>query len=311
MKVKNILLVGMGNIGQIHLRNLKKFNNLNIYIFDIDSKKVTSFLSEGVECGSLDRSFLLEKKIDCAIVATPTNYHYEISLRLIEEGIPHLIEKPIDTSKDRFENIYKSAKTKNVFVMAGFVERFHGCVSYLKKELKRQDIIFFSSTRNSVKPDGKRELDNVLFDVLIHDLDIFNYLQDNPLVDFNNMNIVQSGEFVSANYSVDGLLANFGANRASQKKTRDLKILTKDYEYDVDLINSTVIKTKFKSIKNIQNIAKPFIETNEVTINIDPSESIYNEQLYFLNCASKGFDKDLYKSYQFSHYACFNFENKS
>ena len=118
----------------------------------------------------MDRSFLLEKQIDCAIVATPTDYHYEISLRLIEEGIPHLIEKPIDTSKDRFENIFKSAKTKNVFVMAGFVEISWLCVLF--KRTQKTRYYLFSSTRNSVKPDGKRELDNVLFDVLIHDLDI-------------------------------------------------------------------------------------------------------------------------------------------
>jgi predicted dehydrogenase len=310
MQVKNILLIGLGNIGQIHLRNLKKFKNLNIYVFDKDPNKITSYISEGVELGSSDKDFWLEKQIDGAIVATPTKHHFDISINLIEANIPHLIEKPVVKSKENFEKIFETAKSKNIFVMAGFVERFHGCVSYLKQEIQKQNLIFFSSSRYSVKPDGTRELDNVLFDILIHDLDIFNYLQDNSLIDSNKIQIMQNEEFVTANYLKDSVFANFSANRSSQKKTRSLKIVTDSFEYDVDLIDSTVTKTEFKSIRNIDNLSKPFIEINETTVNIDPSESIYNEQYYFLNNAKKGFDKDLYKSYQFSHYACFNFETK-
>ena len=53
--------------------------------------------------------------------------------------------------------------------MCGFVERFHTCVVKIKQEIKNQKILSFSSLRNSVPPDESRKLDEVKFDVLIHD----------------------------------------------------------------------------------------------------------------------------------------------
>ena len=38
----NVLLLGLGNIGQIHLRNLKKNKNLKIFIHDINKKLITN-----------------------------------------------------------------------------------------------------------------------------------------------------------------------------------------------------------------------------------------------------------------------------
>ena len=37
----NVLLLGLGNIGQIHLRNLKN-KNLKIFIHDINKKLITN-----------------------------------------------------------------------------------------------------------------------------------------------------------------------------------------------------------------------------------------------------------------------------
>ena len=91
----------------------------------------------------------------------------------------------------------------------GFVERFHNCIVSIEKELKDQTVLAFNSVRNSVPPDNSRVLDEVKFDVLIHDLDLFNFLNKDVILE--NIKVVQNNEFANAIYADNKVVGNFSA----------------------------------------------------------------------------------------------------
>ena len=138
----NVLLLGLGNIGQIHLRNLKKNKNLKIFIHDINKKLITNLKDSNISQVDDLKSFLHSQRIDVGIIATSTDSHKDISIQLLKNNIPHLIEKPISTKSSDFEEIFKISNKKDIFVMCGFVERFHTCVVKIKQEIKTKNIIF-------------------------------------------------------------------------------------------------------------------------------------------------------------------------
>ena len=302
--MKNVLLIGLGNIGKVHYKNLSRFKNYNIYVFDKDNNLTSEFINRKIQNETKLEEILNNNEIDAAIIASPSKTHADISKMLSTKSIPHLIEKPICLSKNDYLTILNTAKTHDVFVMCGFVERFHESIVVLKNKINKQQIINFSSVRNSIPPSKNRELDDVKFDVLIHDLDLFYFLVED--VNYKYLKISENENFTNANYIDDDTSATFTANRVSHKKRREINIITNKYEYHVDLIQNKIIKYKYKYYKNSENFSQTFIKTNEEVIYVDPTESIFNELEYFFDNIKLGFKNDLFKSYQFSHYALFN-----
>jgi len=300
----NILLIGLGNIGKIHLRNFLKFNDLNIYIYDTKSEVVNELVGPRVHLIENPLNNLKDNKIDAAVISTPTAHHKEISIELSKNGIPHLIEKPITTISNEFEDIFNEAKNNKTFLMCGFVERFHNCIVSIEKELRDQTVLAFNSVRNSVPPDNSRVLDEVKFDVLIHDLDLFNFLNKDVILE--NIKVVQNNEFANAIYTDNKVVGNFSANRKSHKKTRQINIITDQYEYEINLLEHSIKRSEYEYFKNIDNIVQPFIKSDEKIILVEPSESIYNEQKFFIDNLKSGYNQELCDSYKFAHYSMFS-----
>ena len=82
--------------------------------------------------------------------------------------------------------------------MCGFVERYHNAITFIKKELIDQELIYFESKRHSIQPDDSRILDSVKFDTLIHDIDILNFL--NPDLNLENLIVRELNETALAIY---------------------------------------------------------------------------------------------------------------
>jgi len=301
--MKNILLIGLGNIGRIHYRNLKKFHNLNILVYDKDLSLTSNYLDDAVQKEKDLNNILKNNSIDAAIIATTTTSHKKLSRELALNKIPHLIEKPICLNIKDFQEIQNYAKKNNIFVMCGFVERFHTGIIELKKLLENTEIINYSSIRNSIPSDSSRKLDKIKFDVLIHDLDLLKYFVYN--LNSKNLKIEENLESATAIYSSKNLFANLETNRISQVKRREINIITHENEYNLDLLTNIIKIYQYKYYKSSNLVNQPFIKTDESIIKIEPTESIYNELNYFLNNLDTGFDSKLFETYKFAHYEVF------
>ena len=145
----NIIICGLGGIGQRYLRliskNFKKFN-----IYALSSKKN---LYEIRDDRSVNKKINIEKKFDIkfinkakdisrlnckinfAIICNPTSKHLQIASEFVKKNIPCLIEKPISSNYLEAKKFYNFAKKKKILFRTGFFLRIHPLVLYLKKLL--------------------------------------------------------------------------------------------------------------------------------------------------------------------------------
>ena len=110
----NILIIGLGSIGQRHLRNLKRIQP-NSQIYALRKTHVTPLLNDKniVIKGDIQKKYSLkyiknldelnQKKIilDCAFICTPSSKHISDLIWLLKNDINCFIEKPLGSSLKR------------------------------------------------------------------------------------------------------------------------------------------------------------------------------------------------------------------
>ncbi|MBF0196035.1 MAG: Gfo/Idh/MocA family oxidoreductase [Magnetococcales bacterium] len=143
------LFVGLGSIGQRHLRNLKAIvgDNLEISAYRVTrTAPVLNSVMQVVtdakhkdhydikEFDNLDKA--LANKPDIVFVTNPNSHHMEVALKAANAGCHLLIEKPLATSLDEVEQLKAVVKEKNLVAMVAYQFRFHPGLQLVKKWLQ-------------------------------------------------------------------------------------------------------------------------------------------------------------------------------
>ena len=178
-------------------------------------------------------------EIDYAVIANPTENHFDVAMEAILSHIPVLIEKPISHSLISTLEILSAARNANVPLMCGFVERFNPAVITLKKIVG--DIVNIQTVRHS--PMTPRIQNSVTSDLLIHDLDLVVKLYNEAPFDLKSKTLsfgksslnIPDAHDVLLSFS-SGRFANVSASRISQRKIRSLSVVEKDRLIEVDLL---------------------------------------------------------------------------
>lgn len=126
-----ILFIGLGSIGQRHLRILKNLGEHNILA--VRSGKGKAVASELVETEYSDIKELAGKDIDGAVISNLTSLHIETAIETAKLGIPLFIEKPLGKNLDRINDLEEIVKEKNVPVLMGYNMLYHPCIEAIKK----------------------------------------------------------------------------------------------------------------------------------------------------------------------------------
>ena len=153
----NILIIGLGSIGQRHLRNLKLIEpKSNFYAIKSNRKKSTPLLNNlnKVLKGDIKKKYLLKYfnsvseiyknniKIDCAFVCTPSSKHISQVIELLNYNIHCFIEKPLGSSTKQLSKLESLLKKKNKLItMMGYQLRFNPLIKYLNNVIKKKSPI--------------------------------------------------------------------------------------------------------------------------------------------------------------------------
>ena len=105
-----ILFIGLGSIGQRHLRILKNLGKYNFIAVRSGKGKTTA--SELVDTEYSDIKELSGIGIDGAVISNPTSLHVETAIETAMLGIPMFIEKPLGKNLDRIYELEKIVKEK-------------------------------------------------------------------------------------------------------------------------------------------------------------------------------------------------------
>jgi len=230
-KAIRVAVVGCGEFGRNHVRVYKEIEGANLVgVFDSDASRAFAFAEEfGTQAfASLDA---LRGAVDAASVAVPTIAHAEVGCRLMEQGIDILVEKPMAANLAEADALVESARSNGRILQVGHVERFNPAVLAVEPILNRP--LFFEVHRLGVFTPRSLDVD-VIYDLMIHDLDILLALVGEPVTEVKAVGIPVLTDKVDIAHArlefAGGAVANVTASRVSTERVRKVRFF-QQHEY--------------------------------------------------------------------------------
>lgn len=178
--------------------------------------------------------------IDVAVVVTPTQYHAQTALALMEKGVHLLIEKPLAESPEVARQLVEKAAEKNLVLAVGHVERFNAAVMTLKKLISEPRMILIER----MSPYTPRIKDSVVYDLTIHDADLACWLAGGNPVKVDAVGSPVFSETTDVASTVikfdNGCVVTIQTSRATQDKVRRISVSEKDRYIVADTLHQTI-----------------------------------------------------------------------
>ena len=201
------LFVGLGGIGQRHLRILKNlYPNIKIAAVrnrgktfeigdDLKINKNVNIIKKYKISNYSSISQSLKFNPDFAIVANPTSMHMSTTTELVKNKIPVLMEKPISNNILGLKNLLKLSNKNKVPVMVGYMMRFNPCATQIKDYIDKNilgNLYSVIVTINSYMPNwhkyesynafyaGQKKLGGGVILTEIHEIDLLNWFFGKP-----------------------------------------------------------------------------------------------------------------------------------
>jgi len=136
--IERCLFVGLGGIGQRHLRNLRALRGtgLDVHAYRVRRERqvVTDTLDvapgEDLEAkygiavhADLDQA--LAERPDVVFVTNPSSLHVDIARRALEAGAHVLVEKPLSHSLEGVAGLLEASRARNLVGYVAYQLRFH------------------------------------------------------------------------------------------------------------------------------------------------------------------------------------------
>jgi predicted dehydrogenase len=131
-------IIGAGAIADLHAKSVSEINNAKLIgAFDIDDKKLKAF-GDKYKClvyNNID-DLLHNDNIDIICICTPSGLHLEPALQAIEYGKHCIIEKPLEVTLERCDQIIDAARKKGVLIEGIFPSRFYPVNQEIRKSIE-------------------------------------------------------------------------------------------------------------------------------------------------------------------------------
>lgn len=254
-----LAVVGAGIMGANHIRVAQQLPNVELVaVVDQDAARARALSkSDKIEVAqTIDE---LRSEIDAAIIAVPTSAHVNVASELARRGISLLVEKPLAATSSEAEDLVAVAAASEIVLAVGHVERFNPAVYELPRFLEKP--IHFEASR--ISPFTPRIGDGVIFDLMIHDLDIVSSLVS-PQAD------VVAVEGIARRVKADtediavvmmafstGETAVFNTSRLGQSKIRTLEVTQDESAIMVDLLRQDVTITRMSKHEYLSDDGAP------------------------------------------------------
>jgi UDP-N-acetylglucosamine 3-dehydrogenase len=289
-------VIGTGNMGKNHARVYSELKTASLVAIaepseegeDIAGRHKCSYYPDYKE-------MLDSEEIDAISICVPTSLHKTVAVDCVNMGKHILVEKPIAKTVLEAEEILRAAKKKGILLTVGHIERFNPAVQKLKEILENKigEPTNIISRRVGVFPPQIKD-SNVILDLAVHDIDIFNYIIDG-----------KPGEvFGKAGDALDSgredhatILLTYGettcviqVNWITPVKVREVAITgTKGYA-DLNYITQElrVFEINYeKTYDSFGDFVLKFGAPNEVMANVSKVEPLRAELEHFIECVRK------------------------
>jgi predicted dehydrogenase len=204
-------------------------------VVDADAARAAK-LAEAYGCAAHSDLAGIAGAADAAVVAVPTDRHYEVALACLREGLHVLVEKPIAPTLEQADALIAAAEARGVVLQVGHVERFNKAFRALAARMDRA--LFVEAERLSGFKQRGADVDVVL-DLMIHDLDLAVALAGAAVSNVSACGFrVLTQDIDIANARIEfanGCVASLSASRVSQAPVRKLRVFQPDEYVSADL----------------------------------------------------------------------------
>jgi len=226
-----VAVVGCGEFGRNHARVYKEIEGAALVgVFDADGSRAAAFAKE-FDTRVFPSLGALQGEVDAASVAVPTVAHADVGCRLMEQGIDVLVEKPMAADLAESDALVDTAQRNTRILQIGHVERFNPAVLAVEPILNRP--LFFEVHRLGVFTPRSLDVD-VIYDLMIHDLDILLALVGEPVTEVKAVGIPVLTDKVDIAHArlefAGGAVANVTASRVSTERVRKVRFF-QQHEY--------------------------------------------------------------------------------
>jgi predicted dehydrogenase len=131
-------IIGLGYIGQIHLRHALKLQDAQVIaVSDLSKKALGRAKTAGIKTFSNYEDLLKTPGIDAVIIALPTHLHLECAKKAAEAKKHIFLEKPIARNVEEAREIVSSTQDNSVKLMIGHPLRFDTGFRDLKEKISQ------------------------------------------------------------------------------------------------------------------------------------------------------------------------------
>jgi predicted dehydrogenase len=240
-----VAVVGAGDFGRNHARVYRELDNAELVgIVDPNAERAAQVASE-FSTDVFPDIESLTGRVDAASVAVPTVHHARVGCRLLELGIDVLVEKPMAASLAEADELLSAASRARRILQVGHLERFNPAVVAVMPVLNRP--LYFEVHRLGIFTPRSLDID-VVYDVMIHDLDILLAFVDAPVVDIKAIGIpVLTDKVDIAHVRLDfatGAVANVTASRVSTERVRKMRFFQQHEYISLDFTRRDALRVR-------------------------------------------------------------------
>jgi predicted dehydrogenase len=226
-----VAVVGVGDFGRNHARVYRQLEGVDLVgIVDLNLERARLVADEfGTKV--LPDIDSLTDRVDAVSLAVPTSEHARIGCLLLSRGIDVLLEKPIAASISEADLLMDTARQYARVLQIGHLERFNPAFVAVLPIIKEP--LYLEVHRLGVFSPRSLDID-VVYDVMIHDLDILLTLADSPVASIHSLGIPVITDKVDIAHAriefASGAVANLTASRVSTERVRKLRFF-QHHEY--------------------------------------------------------------------------------
>ena len=145
-----IVMVGLGGIGQRHLRNLRALLGDKVEILAYRVRKLSPVITPTLQIDTArdvereycvrafgDLESALAEKPDIAFICNPSSLHVPVALDCVRAGCDLFVEKPLSDGLTGLSELQALVEKQARIVMVGYQLRFHPCFLHMQEIVRK------------------------------------------------------------------------------------------------------------------------------------------------------------------------------
>ncbi len=234
-------VIGVGHFGQYHASKFAEAKGVEFVAAVDRHAERAGAIAARHKVQALTDYRALFGKVDAVSIATPPASHFTIARDFLDHGAHVLVEKPITETVEDARALIDLAARRGRVLQVGHIERFSS-VGVRMAELVKRPLFIQAQRLGSFRPRG--EAVSVVFDLMIHDLDLMLGLVKSPIEWVHAVGapvVTNADDIANARIQfANGCVADLSVSRVNARTERKMRIFERESLTAVDFIKRRI-----------------------------------------------------------------------